>query len=133
MDSKNDKLNYYLSNNKLPFSSLNVSDYVSFLNENNNKDIVVRPGEPVGRVKMVLDLENKEKDENSSDVPELTIEVINKKIKQYEIITGMSFNEYKRACESGKIKNFSQVGLDLWELIEEQKKEIEQKEINTNE
>ena len=131
MDSKNDKLKNYLSNNQLTLSGINVSDYVNLLN-NNNKDIVIRPGEPVGRVKMV-GFENKEKDENSSDVTELTIEVINKKIKQYEILTGMSFNEYKRACESGKIKNFSQVGLDLWELIEEQKKEIEQKEINTNE
>ncbi|WP_394542805.1 hypothetical protein [Priestia aryabhattai] len=81
----------------------------------------------------IVGFEDKEKDEHSSDVPELTIEVINKKIKQYEILTGMSFNEYKRACESGKIKNFSQVGLDLWELIEEQKRKIEQKGIETNE
>lgn len=125
MDSKNDKL---MKLSGMDFNLPGVMDnYIHFYN---NK--IVQPGDAEKRTWM-LGFENKEKDENSSDVPELTIEVINKKIKQYEILTGMSFNEYKRACESGKIKNFSQVGLDLWELIEEQKKEIEQKEINTNE
>ncbi|WP_047155414.1 hypothetical protein [Aneurinibacillus tyrosinisolvens] len=93
------------------------------------KNLVQWLGKAHQLASMVIE-ESKSKEDNAlseDDLPpKITLKDIKDIIAENEVITGKTLKQFKQAIDQGEIVNYSLIDLDMWEMYEEMKREMEE-------
>lgn len=58
------------------------------------------------------------------EIPMITLEEVKDRLRQNEIVTGMTLDQYKQAIDNGEIVNYSRSAISHWEMYERLKREL---------
>ncbi|MED4781016.1 hypothetical protein [Brevibacillus choshinensis] len=58
------------------------------------------------------------------DIPMITLDEVEDRLRKNEMLTGMTLDQYKQAIENGEIVNYSRSAISHWEMYERLKREL---------